>query len=529
MQLLLLLFLMLACLPERWEPVAWVGSPARSAILTWLSMLCVIGTATIIAQRVCWKLNDNPLAREGVLHRYARLRFLHLLTLCIVYVVSVFAFGWGATVQQYFHVTEWYRDLVDDTLLAPGAEVSFGAGIALLMREGGRYVLAPGAELFVLAPFVLGLLGSWASFYDAERALHRVPGSEPSAEQFWGRGAYVWFHFRQNLAMVFIPVLLLLVEKGLRRLFPDWGTTAGAAVGLLGALLVFAAMPWLLRLVLGLKPLPDGPLRQRLLSTSRRLKFRCNDVLLWQTRGNVANAMVAGVLPCLRYVLLTDRLASDLTSDEVEAVFGHEIGHVKHHHMLYYVGFLMISMAVVWAGIVIGLTELVAWLPDLEKTLEGSAWQDLALVPPIILLGTYLFLVFGFLSRRCERQADIYGCRAVSCARPDCTGHKPDVVYAPHGRGLCATGIDTFIDALEKVALLNGISRDRPGWLQSWQHSTIGRRVEFLERVRADAAVAKRFQRRVALIKWALLVGLGCLLVLLGTLFGWERLIAQGF
>ena len=66
-------------------------------------------------------------------------------------------------------------------------------------------------------------------------------------------------------------------------------------------------------------------------------------------------------------------------------------------------------------------------------------------------------------------------------ASADCRGHEPAVVPAAGGRGLCPTGIRTFIDALEKVARLNGISRDRPGWLQSWQHSTIARRVEFLQ------------------------------------------------
>src|SRR5262249_39064866 len=77
------------------------------------------------------------------------------------------------------------------------------------------------------------------------------------------------------------------------------------------------------------------------------------------------------------------------------------------------------------------------------------------------------------------------------------------------GPELCPTGINTFIRALEKVALVNGISRDRPGILQSWQHSTIGRRVEFLRRILLDAKVERRFQRRVVLFKWLLLLVLG--------------------
>jgi hypothetical protein len=128
---------------------------------------------------------------------------------------------------------------------------------------------------------------------------------------------------------------------------------------------------------------------------------------------------------------------------------------------------------------------------------------------------TYIFVVFGFLSRRCERQADVFGCRTVSCRRADCPGHDEGADFPPGGRGLCPTGIRTFIRALEKVALVNGISRDRPGFLQSWQHSTIARRVEFLQRVLRDRTVEWLFQRRVFLVKWSLFVALCGLLVFL--------------
>src|SRR5262249_27972015 len=130
--------------------------------------------------------------------------------------------------------------------------------------------------------------------------------------------------------------------------------------------------------------------------------------------------------------------------------------------------------------------------------------RDLAVLPVVGSLGAYVFLVFGFLSRRCERQADIYGCRAVSCQTPGCAGHAPEAL-AEGGRGLCAAGIFTFTQALEKVALLNGISRDRPGFLQSWQHSTIARRVSFLHTLVTDPRAERRFQRRVFLVKCGLL------------------------
>jgi hypothetical protein len=76
------------------------------------------------------------------------------------------------------------------------------------------------------------------------------------------------------------------------------------------------------------------------------------------------------------------------------------------------------------------------------------------------------------------------------------------------------------------VALVNGISRERPGFLQSWQHSTIARRVEFLERLLSDPAVESSFQRRVAAVKWGLFVGLAAALAWLGYL-SWSEAPAQ--
>src|SRR5207245_1434738 len=119
-------------------------------------------------------------------------------------------------------------------------------------------------------------------------------------------------------------------------------------------------IPWILRVVLGLRPLPPGPLRSRLEGVARRLNCRCSDILLWRTHDSLANAMVTGVSPWLRYVILTDRLAEHLTGPELEAVFGHEVSHVKNRHMLYYMGFVVVSLALGWCL----WLALASWLID---------------------------------------------------------------------------------------------------------------------------------------------------------------------
>src|SRR5262249_13913583 len=112
------------------------------------------------------------------------------------------------------------------------------------------------------------------------------------------------------------------------------------------------------------------------------------------------------------------------------------------------------------------------------------------------ILAAYTLLVFGFLSRRCERQADLYGASTVST--------------------------DAFINALEKVAAINGIPRDRAGnWLLSWQHPTIAQRVEFLQAMRDNPARVPSFHLSIFLLRWCFFLALGVLL----WCFGLPRVI----
>ena len=41
----------------------------------------------------------------------------------------------------------------------------------------------------------------------------------------------------------------------------------------------------------------------------------------------------------------------------------------------------------------------------------------------LLSLGLYFWFVFGYVSRRFERQADVYGSKVVSCELPDCPPH----------------------------------------------------------------------------------------------------------
>jgi STE24 endopeptidase len=473
MPFVLLVMLALTCLDGTWPPPpGWLG-PAGSAALTWAGAAALVGLAALASRRTERRAQQpSPPRRLGAWRRK------HLWLTLGLFVAALFAGGWGWTAR---HALTW----------------------------GERPV--PGIQLVLLSPLLAVLLLGWACTYGVERALHRYAGDTT----FPGRGAYVALQARHNLLLL-IPALLLITLQQILLSFLPGGATEGlvAALTVGLAVTVVVLIPWILRTVLGLRPLPDGPLRRRLESAARRLRFRCSDILLWETHDSLANAMVTGIVPWLRYVIITDRLAEHMTGPELEAVFGHEVSHVKHRHMLYYMGFIVVSLALGWFGwqALDGslMPPLKEWMhgafPDVYRVLaEYGVFEDLLLLG---LLCVEIVVLFGFISRRCERQADVDGCRAVSCTDPLCAFHTDDEPLPPNGHGLCPTGIRTFIGALEKVALLNGISRERPGWLSSWQHSTIAKRVRFLERLAADPREESRLHFSVRLIQLGILTGL---------------------
>ncbi|MHB1423137.1 MAG: M48 family metallopeptidase [Gemmataceae bacterium] len=496
MPILLMVFLVMVCLPEpeAWSQLPrWTDSPWNCVAVTWLAVLLIATHAFWVARRVSGPLESQPALRERLLARYERGRAHNQIAVFVIYITVLLLGGWGWAVTQVWR---------------------------------GNTSVWPGMELVILSPFVTAQLLAWAAYYEAERASHRSAhrklATEPNAgawlelersrsaapPSFGSRASYVIFQLRQKLALVFLPVLLLLVQKEVQRLFPiawqDWQKTVNL-LGIASVLLVVVALPWIVRLILGLKPLPLCPLRRRLEALGRRLRFRCSNILVWDTRNGMANAFVIGIVPLARYVVFTDRLLEDFTPDEIEAVFGHEVGHVRHYHMLYYFSFLSSSVLVLNWLILEVIDSCRGLIPLALGNLSSESLSILSLVPVLL---AYIFVVFGFLSRRCERQADVFGCRAVSCSSLTCLGHEENDLRQS-GQGLCPTGIRTFIRALEKVALVNGISRDQPGFLHSWQHASIGRRIEFLRGILFDPGVERRFQHRLFLFKSLLLLVLG--------------------
>jgi STE24 endopeptidase len=402
--------------------------------------------------------------------------------------------------------------------LAVYAWIIHSVGWSKLVRTNwglSRLVLID--DFVVFLPYLLiQVLVWWGSFF-AERALQVRLGLGAAR----GLGRYLTLRARQSVGLI-LPIILMYVIRRdvLERYFPGWDENPLAGpieMAVVGGL-VLSIVPLFVRLAWPARSLPQGPLRRRLERIAERVGFRFTDVLVWDTGGMMVNACVTGILPRFRYVFLSDALLESLTPLEVAAVFGHEIGHVAHRHFIYFAFFFMGSLAVLslLADILSKSAPLLAslvWLVPGSPSVGNEVIQGALL---IVALGLYFWLIFGHVSRRFERQADVFGSKVVSCDLRDCPPHTDldtDGSAEPvPGRKptLCPVGIRIFADALKNVARSNGM--DHNG--RSWRHGSIATRIAFLEGLEHHPEREQGFQQGVLRLQF----GLGAVLALAAVL-----------
>jgi len=514
MPVLLVLLLVASVLDLNWPAAAlpfwmptesgeWVAGPLPPALTVALTASLVglsVLTSFAVSLRTARVLHHHPERRARAARVYARWRQVAFYLNLGITAAAIFAFGWG----HWVHTT--FLDLPSAAEVA--AVMAGDADPTTAAPHTHR--LLPFAELLVPAPYLLTMMLNWFGYWPAERALFRAAHPDRS---FWSPFGFWLNNARQFLVTAFLPVLLCVTHQTVTRLFPEtthhWWYQIGISFSALG---LASLLPLVIRPLLGLKRLPPGPVRDRLEATARRLGVRFTDLLLWPTRGSMANAMVIGVIPWARYVIFTDSLLDGLEPDELDAVFGHEAGHARYGHLPYYFLFLTLSGGAV-SGLVLLIGAVLTLFGVNVERIPDSVASFIPL-PMLAIMGIYLFVVFGWLSRVCERQADIFGSRTGSCGNPACTGHDADTPLAARGRGLCPTGVRSMVRALDRVMVLNGwdgvqgrgnLFQRVMSWVRSWQHGPMAVRVDYLLGLidrpeRADRHDRKAFWVRLVLV-----------------------------
>ncbi|MFT5700253.1 MAG: Zn-dependent protease with chaperone function [Desulforhopalus sp.] len=318
--------------------------------------------------------------------------------------------------------------------------------------------------------FVTFLTVMWSQ---GRNAYERVFDKEYSPASF------LLSNIKANLPIV-LPWMVLSLLYDLVALIPLPGLQSAISSGwgdllFYGLFLVFilAFFPPIVRTLWGCKKLPDGMLKQHLNGFCQKQNFKA-DFYLWPLfEGRVLTAAVMGIIPGLRYILLTPALIETMTLAELEAILAHEIGHVKKRHLLLFVfligGFSL--LAGLLAEPLIHLLLSLGFLNELMIQTNMSAEMVVTLVgsvPLLVAMVLYFRYVFGYFIRNFERQADLFSLQSL-------------------GSGVA------LVSAFEKISMLSGNIREQP----NWHHFGIGERIDCLEAASRQPGIIQHHNSKV--------------------------------
>jgi STE24 endopeptidase len=260
--------------------------------------------------------------------------------------------------------------------------------------------------LFVVAMF---LLGSPLSVY-ADFLRERQYGL---SEQAFGG----WIHDQMiglGADIVISSVALTFIYAAVRRTGASWWLWA---TGLSYVFLMFVqliAPVYLEPLLNDYKPLPDGPVREAVLSLARANQVPTNHVEWFDASKQTTrvSANVAGLLNTTR-IALNDNLLNKTSLPEIKAVLGHEMGHYVLNHE--WKEPILLALLV---GVAMGLLSLC-----LDRALMRWGGRlglkdrtDPAALPLAVALFSVIFFLLGpfqnTIVRSYEGEADAFGLNA---------------------------------------------------------------------------------------------------------------------
>lgn len=406
---------------------------------------------------------------------------------------------------------------------------AFGPWVRLRLQLGRLFLLD---ELVLVLPTLLMFVAGWWLYYPVDRKLRdarliRDLDQGRPLEPIWTRSKYVFYQFRHAILfpLVLLSLLILWSDATQTWVSPRWvyaGWPMQSVIELGGLVMMVMLAPLVMRWVWATQRLPDGPLRQRLIDMARQERVGIRELLLWNTNHAMINGAVIGLFGFLRYILLTDVLVQALHPRQVEAVMAHELAHVRKHHMAWMAA---ITISLLGLGTMVGLLTVDAiWLwvsgiwPDLDEAMDAEwAAQMMALVPVTVGVGAW-WLVFGWVSRRFEMQADAFA--VAHLARADVlreeAGEANEEVSdesVKNRRELVMTesAVAALCGAFDRIVDVQGLRASR--W--TWRHGSIAGRQKHLRSLIGKPIDQLPIDRKVGWIRLAALFALTAMVLLL--------------
>ncbi|MEM9587870.1 MAG: M48 family metalloprotease, partial [Planctomycetota bacterium] len=290
-------------------------------------------------------------------------------------------------------------------------------------------------SLLLLIPGVVIILSAWS----AENLYGMVLGYTDLS--LTDHVKTVLAAFRSGAAWLIVPVLLILLLTDLIRSLPITENQATWATIVMMAITVPLGIPVLVRRLLHTEPLDQSFDWIQLIL--QRCRLRGTPPIRWNTGNRSYNALVAGFVPGLRSLVVSDRILDEMRPDQIGMIVLHEVAHLKRFH----VPLRMFSVLPAWgAGMAISYL-----LQD---------WPWAGSVGSVSAIGLTL-LVLRWVAYLTEFDADRYACRMAESLRGE-------LAELPASRSAAALSL------AEALAM---VTRDQPGAQKAtWLHPSVGQR-----------------------------------------------------
>lgn len=297
--------------------------------------------------------------------------------------------------------------------------------------------------LVLLAPGVAITVGTWSAehLYGVQ-----LKYTDPSVGNYVSS---IWRSFRGGMAWLVMPVLLLLLMIDAISVLPLHQTGKSMVTLVAVGLFIPIALPWLVRRLFQTEPMgevhsvwvPD---------LMRRAGAGGTKVVRWNTNGNSFNAMVAGFLPPVKSLFISDRILDELPDEQIAMIVLHEAAHLKRFH----VPLRMVAV-------------IPAWLAGLMITRVGGG-QSWAMAAGSVVGVLLTLLILRLVAYRTEHDADRVACRtAVELS------NEFEQLPKTHQQASEAMG----------AALLR-VTQDHPASQKpTWLHPGVQQRIDVIEQV----------------------------------------------
>ena len=256
------------------------------------------------------------------------------------------------------------------------------------------------------------------SWYDTMHIEERYGFNRTSGKTFVGD------QIKQFILNLLLMVGLASLVMGLHKSFGDWLIVAFAVFATLFALFITFLFPFFSRIFNKFTPLPVGELKEGITALLEKngYKVRAIQVMAASRRSTKSNAYFTG-FGKMKTIVLYDTLVAAMTTDEILAVFAHEMGHGLHKDTLKNQALTFLQMLAL---------GLLAWAtlryPEIFRSFgfEGVNYGFavlLILSVEFALVSPLFGLVMSWFSRRAEYRADAqavkegYGAALVSALK----------------------------------------------------------------------------------------------------------------